>query len=617
MLLLASAAAAPKEIPNEQWLEERLVSMIDKTLALLVRRGALDQASGLMSDILVAIERLAATYHLEAALLLQGALTSCLRHADALAESTDAQAGNVGKPPAKAQLARLAIFEAAMIAPCTMILAVGRAAESLSLTTVDDLATRTLSGDPTDAIGVALPKPVRVTADFLRDAVWLERAAEGAAVTPRWFVRHYLARSLSRALCESMETLQSNAEMVYRTHSSSGATTAEAADVAMLVILRGREAARKLRFHGESISGALSRLQQYSMPFDDSPWPTLDAKATIARIAKFDAELLASIVNVAPALDLGLPTGDLPDSFGLACTTLANEFLSAIVDDQRSLAVSIFPTYLMLGLRAYDRACIELRDARPETKLAYSADILLEVAELSGYALLESQLHEDGQPHDDIWHAVQKAWDSYLKTAHDPTLVIKYFSAFDDFSVRRISTSGRSVLTGHWRSRFGQLLMSRGYDSDEMEYGRSPRRQPLAAPLAEVFVSSGAFGRSARDAFFLEYLFKRHEAAGIALPRNAQRLAREVERQAASRQIASAGGLVSGVRKTAPSPRASPASPITSAPGTPGDPAPAPQYLGRQQGDGSPVGSMESNTATSSEGTDEVAHDKETPHDAK
>jgi hypothetical protein len=290
--------------------------------------------------------------------------------------------------------------------------------------------------------------------------------------------------------------------------------------------------------HQAAVEEAIARLKSLARTFGEQDWSKVDQQVTRRNIRELDARLLRGLARAVPDLAIDVPSGELPDLFGYAITTLASEAFFALVNQRRALFAELFPAYLPGATAAFDRVRLELADSSPETLIVFSADIALELLELSGYAYLDTAIFGG-----EAWPAVRAAWDSYLADV-DAGKVIKLFVTCEKLRSDDFRMSPRETLRFSWSREFSSLTRSRGAQAAEDYGGRradGPRIEPID-PIAHAFLRRGDFQAHARDVFIATYLLARPEAHEIDGPRGARDLARDSARLREWREEAAATG---------------------------------------------------------------------------
>jgi hypothetical protein len=299
-------------------------------------------------------------------------------------------------------------------------------------------------------------------------------------------------------------------------------------DAMVVFIQRGREACEKLRYHGAVIGDSNKRLSKLKRTFGEQDWATIDTDRMHARINALDSGLVTALALVSKHLSAAAPSQQLPDAFGYALATLANESFNALLAADDALFATLFPTYLVLALKGYDRVNEELAERDLRTRLLYGSDLLLEAAEISGYAYLVS-----GSSRSTAKDAVERAWSDTLSRLDAKRLVQLLLMVETFREATLMSLMPRDILRTGWRQRFGREMVKAGFMNEEFTHSwddaYSIGVMPID-PMVHAFFRNGVHFGSSRDIFYLAFLAKRPEIGATPLPRGAVRLADSTQR---------------------------------------------------------------------------------------
>jgi len=350
-----------------------------------------------------------------------------------------------------------------------------------------------------------------------------ERAVEGHLLTPEWFVEHAVGGGYAQAITELVRVLVDEAETVY---------PAEAADLveqkhaltAALVAQVGLEWCDKFRFHIDRVARARQALSPTENATALQAWPTFDAESMAKRVEHMGDRLLQSLAKSAQTLPSTAPSGESPDLFGYAYVTLARESYLALARAKQPLFQSLFSSYFPAALKAYARVGTELKEFPQDTQLTISADVLADIVEISGYALIWTEL--DGG---DAWKIVQATWDKYLASLPDASQALRFVTMMMDFRRTAFVMSTADLRRTSWHQDFERRMRERGLYVGV--FGDEDARAEPLSPIARAFVRHSHFGSHAGEVFLVEYLFRRAEAAGLTPTRQMEEWSDALERE--------------------------------------------------------------------------------------
>ena len=376
--------------------------------------------------------------------------------------------------------------------------------------------------DPTNPYGVQAPRSQLVVLEELAAGIALEERTEGKRITPDWWIHHYAARSVARDLHSAVETLMK--EINGRVMPAVEESADDSQRTAML-IFEALELMHKLSSHLPTFESALQVLAGFRHPAAcDDMWPDLTLPSQLP--SQLEDRLLLRLAAVIDDLPADRHDRSGPDLFGQAYKRLFDASFQAILDGNQDLARTLFPRALAAAESARGRLIKDLSDQRARDQLIFGTEPLVDMMELSGYALLMQEVDGAG-----IWDDVRTFWDKLMSEPHEVPLHALLPAVLSARQGIFMLTTGGMERTGR-RMRLDHLLRDRGVVSDQHGLPFMDDEPELGHPSAivEVFAPEdlGGFG-DLEDLFLVEYVFKRPEAAGTKMPRNADLLRESIE----------------------------------------------------------------------------------------
>lgn len=204
----------------------------------------------------------------------------------------------------------------------------------------------------------------------------------------------------------------------------------------------------------------------------------------------------------------------------------------------------LFPSFFLCWPATVNRVGAALKDQDERAFLVYSTEPTVDVLELSGYALLYTEL--DGKSY---WDIVKSLWDDYCAQVPDPQALLKLISTTANYRQSLFAILPRDLLRSAWRQDFQQRLRILGVLEDgplPSRFGYRDDSPKHASRLIRVLVRGGEFSffEDAQDVFLVGYLMERPEAAGIELPPRARNFAEALEREKLRESAAQENGTV-------------------------------------------------------------------------
>jgi hypothetical protein len=518
-------------VPDHFWLESQLLTGLrDALQALLARREheAVAQVSAQAKDV---VEYLAARFQIDHAMGLHQVLSTLGR--DEMRSATAV----VLEP--RDDYYRIGAIELLLMGSIQLILGLAKAVQTLSPEWLRSFASSAAVRPPGAPIGHPVPRTVREELGRLRSAMEFERAAEGQQVTPVWFLAHHLGRSYASFLAETLPVLVEEAESTYVNTVRDLWKVAPTA-IVVTATQRGLEACDKLEVHLERIASVHQRLLSVQRAVDtNDAWPVLDIQPLMLRVTSLRDDLLTLLAKVSPRLSDEVPTGELPDDFGQIYTALTEGSFDALVAGRWALLERILPAAILLAFRAHDRLRHEGAHLSPEYQIGVQSDVVADPLELSGYALLLSDLQ--GGP---AWDTTVKIWDQIINAHEDPAGLIKLIIAHWKFARSSFlwMSPPRKLRRMAWQQTIQSRLQALGLLDGRPSWSPAyQHQQEEVTPLVAAYLHTRNLRSSAGDLFLAHYLFARPEAEGIEVPDSVAAVQDEIDRARATRKTRRAG----------------------------------------------------------------------------
>ena len=387
------------------------------------------------------------------------------------------------------------------------------------------------------------PPKLRASIESFRREHAVERDIEGSIQTPSWFVKHHAARLLSVDLRTTFESLLNEAEEWLPSQAKS-LREEGAVEGSAMVIQRGLESVSKLEANAENTDSTLERLKRCRVKVAGEEWPDVHSDQWKERLRVLRLALITELVQLTPLLSTKPPSGDLPDSFGFAYTTLCDAMIEALQDMDATTFELVYPILVPSALTAHNRVKSELAESSVENVLYFSTDVMLDVMDISGYAYL----WKFGLGKERFWESVTGVWDDLLSRYRTLAALIRLIAGGEDFHRQRFATSPRSEVRWQWRGRMRQLLEDKGFAPRHTTSHTLPNVIAID-PVASTYLQHWR-SRKARDLMLSEYLLKRQEAEGIPLPRGVKDLqegAKMVSDNRAKGRVEGGPGIPGGI----------------------------------------------------------------------
>jgi hypothetical protein len=511
MALATATGAQPTMTPDPLWAENLIARYLERLLPALSTRDDWERAVRVVDRATELIFSLTSRLQIDEARLMRRTIISYLHGVMAMSEpgsgghGPDAGWGMFRLAAADREVLIYTRFWLGLILPFEQ-------ADALRLSSAFDEAVATSQG-PYKA---GAPRKLLELFEAVAQGIEFEQRTEHLRVTPSWWVHHMAGRTLLQILITAIQDFvdQIQGELIDPLVTE---TTSDAALVTIR-ILDSLELINKLTFHLRTASHTADVIGQLRhKPTNDEKWPSATLPDDIAPTL---AERLYIKLGQAGLL-LGHERHDStrPDLFGQSYRQLFDATFRALLSNRTDIARTLFPTVIAMADRARARLSGDLAAERVRERVIFGSEPLLDMMELSGYALLMSELDAPG-----IWPDVRALWDEIFSSGTAPALVGQLSAALSAHESLFAITSGGIGRTER-KQALARLMTKRGIVSRAGTWGEPPAPEP-DSPVVGVFApwDYGFIEPELADLFMVEYLKQRPDMTELNIPRGAERL---------------------------------------------------------------------------------------------
>jgi hypothetical protein len=296
----------------------------------------------------------------------------------------------------------------------------------------------------------------------------------------------------------------------------------ETAEVKFALIFAGLQFTSRLAAHGPQLQRASKTVAALSHPAAESdPWP--DVSFGQDRHEVLEDKLIRELASGLASLPAQPHTGNEADLFGRAYHVLVDAAFRALITGRHDLAAEIFPVAMKAAFQARDRLITDLAD-QPALDLAvHGSAPLVDLMQISGYALFLRELDGDG-----AWPALRDAWAPVTSNPERIAGLAEVFAARQGL----VPADMRRV---RWQEQFDALLQARGLRRTiGARLHLSCPAPPHPSPVVTAFLAAGfSSPYEMADLFLIEYLATLPGVTDLKMSPQARRLREAI---AAARQ---------------------------------------------------------------------------------
>lgn len=504
---------APEQVPDPLWLEIHIEGITSRAVRALIEAKELRAALKITYSWHQTLSVLGRNFAIEEAVSLLKSLRGSIAY-QARRAKLDVSGGRDSLDETALTLALTDIYGLGLISillGLTERLRTGTAANlSDSIAAIDWDA-------PQSIYSTTLPRAVIEELEAVRKGVEFEISVEGSAISPLWYQQQFSGAALGRFLDASLRALTAELEPTF-TQEAQAMLNENRTLVGAAVIQRGLEACSKFASHIQTIRAAAADLEALRRT-PDITWIEPKWDEYSAEVERVRQQLLVASANCTTSLAKLPRIEEFPDYFGQIYSILASECFQAMQSGNSALFEKIFPSFFDASLAARDRLLRSLKGRDSNTVILFSVEPLLDLLELSGYALVSSELDKKS-----YGQVVERVWDEFFARLKDPKSIVEFITSILSFRESQFGLMPRDILRTSWKQSFERRLRELGLIGDMFGDPRVTRtRHP--SKIIRALVRPRVIVSDARHVFLVVYLSKRPEAAGIPLPQRSSSFA--------------------------------------------------------------------------------------------
>jgi hypothetical protein len=522
MALGTGTTLQPETIPDQMWLESEIVEAMALSLEGLVERQDLTRAYSFTNNASQTLGVLARSYAFDEALYLYQALSPSLKK---LSRSVEASAW---RPDERLTRLKTALGLTDLYGLGFINLLVGFS-HSLSSLTAESLrlTVKSIVWESAGSIySSPLPRQVVQQLEFLRRRLMFEIRVEKQVISPLWYQQQLVALSFIRFIESVTARLVAELEEVFTKEIEALVKEGRYLFAAQL-IARGLEACSKFDYHFNEAKACVDRLAGLRR-VEDIPWPAISWDEYHKKIAEVRERQVVSLGAIANHLASITRTEQLPDYFGHAYSVLAEECYQALVAGDEKLFGQLFPSFFSASLSAHNQLIATKVAHDPIVQYGFAVQPLLDLLDLSGYALIYSELYGK-----DYAAQARGRWEVFFsevsdadKAAHEICYKLRLHESYSGWGIYP-----RDLRRTTWKQIFDQVLRNEGLMQGFSDYDWRGKKVNHSSALIRV-LAQGIFSiYDANSVFLALYFIERFGEQTVPITKGAKQFLRSIDHE--------------------------------------------------------------------------------------
>jgi hypothetical protein len=366
---------------------------------------------------------------------------------------------------------------------------------------------------------IDLPKGVILELQSINDLIRFEIQIEGQLITPYWYINGLAAAAFMKYIDKMVQELFTWLEKSVQTIP----TLVEKKHFLFVaqIIERGVELCARTKEKLKFIRSAHESLNQIRMT-SDIPWTPIDWDELTVRVNRVEEYFYTSLSGLIDKL-VDIPQKKkFPDYLGFSYIFLFERAYFVLLLNQPELFKEIIANLFHVTLKIKNHLLKQLNHLNQESKVRISIGPLLNMIEISGYAIIYSELFSEK-----FWTDLELLWDNLIDKATNPEELCKMIKAHIDLGNNPTS----DMRHFEWQRIFYEKVEELGFMQPRYNHLYGVNENSHSSAIIRAIVSGGEFYYTGQDVFIALYLMKKCNFKEESMPHGVQSFLHSYNRQ--------------------------------------------------------------------------------------
>jgi hypothetical protein len=448
-LALASSTRTslqPEMKPDRYWLENALLELLTEAILKCTDSNRQQVTFRVLQDFLTIFEAFGEQWEIQFAKRMLPNVFSSVTYLNSTLTGEDLNSERFN-------LEQLQSIEYLGLYPIYLLLGFRKGVEQLALSDLSQIIFLLNWKSKRAIYQLGLPTSTLKEIEEIQQKLEIEVLVEGQIISSGWYIQQLVFQQLALRFKEQLIELVSLGSAYYLPQIEH-LITQKRYLLAAQFITRGLEFYHKVFAH-------LVWLRQWAENLDRSRvlqglrWPEWNWEQIEKMLTLDNNTLVVRLAQCIPHLMEDNQRNDIPDLAGQAISTVQTKYLEALINNDVELASKLFEPYFQgcIGKYVTLSATTQVDNYDIERQVIVSAQPLIDLFEISGYAYLFAEFHRNAP----LWNTCQIVWEWYLTQLERIKAVEKFANTI--YFVRKWPTlTSRSVLRNEWKLRIRKLF---------------------------------------------------------------------------------------------------------------------------------------------------------------
>jgi hypothetical protein len=438
-------ALTPDITNNKEWIEERVLVIIDQCLKTNLREDRYNEVLELLEYIEAYLKLLARSGRTSRSFeIIENFGNSIL---DVISQDSKHQLLT------NEVLEKLAVIERFASIPINIAIAFGEQINTIDPRELEEKLNSVSWNKGPDIYKHGFPSYCLPRLEWFKSRLEFEVLTDGKGITPIWYQKEFLLKIEADKFVENVQSLIDNGINLYKSWIDK-TTETKHPWLAGAVTSREWEFWYKVDNQMKICSNIWSKINS-NRKIKELHWSTFELEKLEQKIKERQPPLMELLSKQCMMLAFPKRPEGFPDYAGQFLHISGEVLMGALLNNDQNLLNDVFPKYFHGCLMCFDnlRPKTSYMDWQAQRNIKIAAAALLDLMDLSGFARLMADYHDDEQ----LWLIIVGVWDEYLKEAgkQKPLPLLASSIALTESS---FEMAHRSVLRTNWKMRIERKL---------------------------------------------------------------------------------------------------------------------------------------------------------------
>jgi len=503
MAIEAGGFIQPKEVPESHWLEKDIFGAMARSLSLLPA----DRRLNVSYNTFVSLQD-----YLEAL----GNALEVLKGKTLIDDITKPSLEQMEVEPQKSGKVReihLAAFDASRLCYLSLVLGCLKYISDFKLEHFIDRIRQINWLSDHDIYEQNIPPGVLTELESLKKELAFESVAEGGIVSPTWYITQLAVKSILDHALDSLNYCLTILDDVF-VSTAAELVREQKYTLCTFHCQRGLELCSKLEAHLRNAQNMWTKAEECRIE-KEIPWVQPDWDKMRLRITNGRKSIINAFAKCLPSLAVGTRDKSFPDLFGQVYNVVCWECYQSLLGNENERFAGLFPILAISAITASQQLRDELNGWLPESQIAVSGDPILDLVDISGYALGYAELYDNNE----LWVRCQATWATLLSAYTDKKQILEYIVSLYEYRHGDLHISPRQTIRTRWKLAFDNKLRQLGLLSERYHspFLNGEDESQKHKSLVIRILTRGGYEPliPVSELFLVKYLLKLPEANGI------------------------------------------------------------------------------------------------------